>query len=111
MARTYLGLQRRVVKLYDGCLKAYNPGYGTFKFEKPPRAFRTVVNASDVVVLNQHELNHLKKRGFRLKLKPGQRLIMTRGATAPQEWNARLAFVRPLIKEKSFACLGFTRLR
>jgi len=79
MARTYLGLQQRVVKLYGGCLKVYNPGYGTFKFDRLPRAFKTVMNASDVVVLNHHELNHLRRRGFKMKLRPGQKFIVTKG--------------------------------
>jgi sugar/nucleoside kinase (ribokinase family) len=80
MARTYLGLQRRVVRTYKDCLRVYNPGYGTFKFDRLPRAFKTVLNASDVIVLNHHELNHLKKRGYRMRLRGGQRFIVTNGA-------------------------------
>ncbi len=80
MARTYLGLQKQVVKTYKDCLKVYNPGYGTFKFHKIPRAFRTVMNASNIVVLNHHELSHLRKIGYKLKLKGGQKFIITRGS-------------------------------
>ncbi|MBD3389175.1 MAG: hypothetical protein GF416_08780 [Candidatus Altiarchaeales archaeon] len=79
MARTYLNMQKHVVKTFKDSLKVYNPGYGTFKFDRIPKTFRTVMNASDVVVLNHHELNHLRKIGYKMKLKPRQVFIVTRG--------------------------------
>jgi nucleoside kinase len=79
MARTYLDMQKRVVELYGGKFKVYNPGYGVFKFDRVPRVFRTVMNECDVVVLNHHELDNLEKIGYRMKPGIGQTYIITRG--------------------------------
>jgi ribokinase len=81
MGRTYLGMQERVVQLYNTRPKVYNPGYGSFKFEKITKTFRYVMNQSEVVILNHHELKHLQKAGFKMTSRPGQTFIITRGAT------------------------------
>jgi nucleoside kinase len=80
MARTYLEMQHRVVGMYRGMPKVYNPGYGVFKFDRLPRTFRAVMAESDVVVLNHHELKRLESVGFRMKPSAGQTFIITRGA-------------------------------
>ncbi len=79
MARTYLGMQRRVVDAWGSSVKVYNPGYGIFKFDRIPKSFRTVVAESAVVVVNHHEMNHLHKLGYALKPAMGQTVIVTRG--------------------------------
>ncbi len=81
LARTYLGAQKKAIKLYKDSLVVYNPGYGVYDFDKIPRSFRTVVNNSQVLVLNQHEYEHLKKLGFKIKfgVKP-KVFIETRGS-------------------------------
>ncbi len=80
MARTYLNMQKSVCTTYKDALKVYNPGYGTFKFDKTPRTFRSIVNASQVVLLNHHEINHLKKIGYNPSPMHGQTFITTCGA-------------------------------
>ncbi|MFH1055105.1 MAG: PfkB family carbohydrate kinase [Candidatus Altiarchaeota archaeon] len=80
MARTYLEMHHRVVESYRNCLKVYNPGYGIFKMDRVPRAFKTVVEGSDVIVLNHHELKHLERLGFKIKPDKNQTLIVTKGA-------------------------------
>jgi len=79
MARTYLGMQRKVVEAWANSIKVYNPGYGIFKFDRIPKTFRTVVAESGVVVVNNHEMNHLHKLGYTLKPGMGQTVIVTRG--------------------------------
>jgi sugar/nucleoside kinase (ribokinase family) len=80
MARTYLGLQRKTLKMFKNSFIVYNPGYGVFRFDKIPRVFKTIVRGSSVLVLNHHELEHLKKLGFKIKHdgKPSI-FIVTRG--------------------------------
>lgn len=79
MARTYLKMQTHVVKQFKDSIKVYNPGYGTFKFEKAPRAFKKVMREANYVVLNEHEIHHLKSIGYVFKARPKQTLIITRG--------------------------------
>jgi len=80
MARTYLDMQSRVAELYRGKPIIYNPGYGVFKFDKIPRIFRTIIKGSSVLILNHHELEHLKSIGFEIKSSMGPRfIIITRG--------------------------------
>jgi len=80
MARTYLNMQKKVVEEYKDSFKVYNPGYGIFKFERLPQTFRTVMKASDVIILNHHELKQLERIGYRMRLSPGQTFIVTRGS-------------------------------
>jgi len=80
MARTYLEMQKKAVKMYAKSHIVYNPGYGTFKFEKIPRNFKTIMNKSNTVILNHHEMAHLKKAGYNVKPKPGQVVIVTKGS-------------------------------
>jgi len=79
MARTYLNMQKRVCQSFTEAEKVYNPGYGTFHFDKIPAKFRSIVKGSNVVILNHHELAHLKKLGYKVKPAPGQTFIITRG--------------------------------
>jgi ribokinase len=81
MARTYLQMQKHAIELYPNTLRVFNPGYGTFKFDKIPRIFRKVMTGSDTVILNHHELQHLKKAGFKMKSKTKQTYITTLGAS------------------------------
>ncbi|MFH1402896.1 MAG: PfkB family carbohydrate kinase [Candidatus Altiarchaeota archaeon] len=80
MARTYLEMQRKVVKMYKDSFTVYNPGYGVFKFDRIPRLFKAIVRESDVLVLNHHELEHLNKLGFKVRMGVKPRVfIVTRG--------------------------------
>ncbi|MFH0861537.1 MAG: PfkB family carbohydrate kinase [Candidatus Altiarchaeota archaeon] len=79
MARTYLQMQRKVLDMYCDRLKVYNPGYGVFKFDKIPRVFKTVMDECEVIVLNNHELDHLQKAGFKVRIGVGQKYIITKG--------------------------------
>lgn len=77
MARTYLDLQRRVARCCRNNFLVYNPGYGVFKFKKITQKFYKILKNTDILVINQHELEHLKKIGFRpdFKLGPNTFLI------------------------------------
>lgn len=81
MARTYLDLQRRVSRYCRKKFLVYNPGYGVFKFEEIPEVFYKILKKCDVLILNEHEIKHLKKLGFELNFKLGPRIfIITRGS-------------------------------
>lgn len=80
MARTYLGLQRRISSMCRGKFLVYNPGYGVFKFEEIPEIFYRILKNTSVLVVNHHELAHLKKIGFDSWKKHGPKiLIVTKG--------------------------------
>ncbi|MBU0761651.1 MAG: hypothetical protein KKD39_01385 [Candidatus Altiarchaeota archaeon] len=78
-ARTYLRMQHISCKHYSNSLKIYNPGYGTFKFDKTPNMFKSIVSLTDVLMLNHHEAKHLESIGYKPKLKTDQTYIVTRG--------------------------------
>ena len=80
MARTYLKLQRKISSMCRSKFLVYNPGYGVFKFDEIPEVFYKIMKNTDVLVLNHHELSHLKKMGFTTDSKLGPDVfLITRG--------------------------------
>ncbi|MCX6694883.1 MAG: PfkB family carbohydrate kinase [Candidatus Altiarchaeota archaeon] len=80
MARTYLEMQKKVVDLYKGRFIVYNPGYGVFKFDKIPKMFRSIIKGCNILILNNHELEHLRTMEFEIKSGLGPEfVIITRG--------------------------------
>ncbi len=80
MARTYLELQRKVARHCKRMFLVYNPGYGVFKFRTIPEIFYKIIKNTDVLVLNHHELQHLKDIGFRLNFSLGPSIfLITKG--------------------------------
>ena len=80
MARTYLLLQKKISSMCKGKFLVYNPGYGVFKFDAVPDLFYKILKNTSVLVLNHHELAHLKKIGFESWEKQGPKiLIVTKG--------------------------------
>ncbi len=80
MARTYLELQNNVARYCRHRFLVYNPGYGVFRFKKIPEEFYKILKNTDVLVLNHHELGHLKDRGFKLGFNLGPKVfLITRG--------------------------------
>ncbi len=80
MARTYLGLQRSVARYCRNKFLVYNPGYGVFRFKKVPEKFYKILKNTDVLVLNHHELQHLRGIGFKLTFNIGPKIfLITRG--------------------------------
>ncbi len=80
LCRTYLNLQKKVVKSCRNKFVVYNPGYGVFKFDRIPDTFREVLKRTNVLILNHHELEHLKSLGFQFKFSMGPEVfIITRG--------------------------------
>jgi nucleoside kinase len=64
MARTYLRLQNKMASMGKDKFIVYNPGYGVFKFDEVPAIFYRILKKTSVLILNHHELEHLKKLGF-----------------------------------------------
>lgn len=80
MARTYLKLQRKVASMCRNKFLVYNPGYGVFKFNDMPEKFYRILKNTNVLVLNHHELQYLKKLGFDLRSTQGPKVfLITRG--------------------------------
>jgi ribokinase len=80
MGRTYLKLQRQVVRYSLGRMKVYNPGYGVFGFDRLPRDFEAIVKNVDILILNKHELEHLEGLGFSPKKTRGPAtVVITKG--------------------------------
>jgi len=80
MARTYLNLQKKIASMSRGKFLVYNPGYGVFKFDEVPETFYRILRNTTVLVLNHHELNHLKKIGFDPRANLGPKtLLVTKG--------------------------------
>lgn len=80
MARTYLALQKRISSMCKGKFLVYNPGYGVFKYDEVPEMFYNILKNTSVLVLNHHELAHLKKIGFDSWKTCGPKiLIVTKG--------------------------------
>lgn len=80
MARTYLKLQRKVASMCRNKFLVYNPGYGVFKFNDIPEKFYKILKNTNVLVLNHHELQYLKKIGFNIRSKLGPKVfLITRG--------------------------------
>ncbi|MEA3254717.1 MAG: PfkB family carbohydrate kinase [Candidatus Altiarchaeota archaeon] len=76
MARTYLKLQRKVAGMCRNKFLVYNPGYGVFKFKDIPEKFYRILKNANVLVLNHHELQHLKKLGFNIRSTPGPKVFL-----------------------------------
>ncbi|MFH1722709.1 MAG: PfkB family carbohydrate kinase [Candidatus Altiarchaeota archaeon] len=88
MSRTYTRLQRKVAKLCKQKFLIYNPGYGVFEFTELPRDFLLILRNTNVLVLNQHEFNHLKKLGLKLGPRLGPKtFIITEGAKGCTIWE------------------------
>jgi len=80
LCRTYLDLQKKVVKSTRGKHVVYNPGYGVFDFTKIPEDFMQVLKRTNTLVLNHHELEHLRSLGFGISFNLGPEVfIVTRG--------------------------------
>lgn len=80
MARTYLALQKKISAMCRGKFLVYNPGYGVFKFDEVPDIFYKILKNTGVLVLNHHELSHLKKIGFDPFANNGTKvLLVTKG--------------------------------
>jgi sugar/nucleoside kinase (ribokinase family) len=80
MARTYLELQAKVAKSCGNAFLVYNPGYGVFRFSSVPEIFYRILKNTDVLVLNHHELQHLKGAGFKLNFSLGPSVfLITKG--------------------------------
>jgi ribokinase len=80
MCRTYLNLQRKVVKSARGKHVVYNPGYGVFEFDSIPDDFTQILKHTNVLVLNHHELAHLRSLGFKISFNIGPDVfIITKG--------------------------------
>lgn len=81
LGRTYLNLQKKVVKSCRQKLVVYNPGYGVYDFKTIPAAFKDVLAKTGVLIVNQHELEHLQGLGFRIgSVKGPKTTIVTRGS-------------------------------
>lgn len=81
MGRTYLKLQKQVVRYSKGKITVYNPGYGVFSFDKIPKDFEAIIKNVDILILNRHELEHLEKLGFNLRKTRGpEAFIITKGS-------------------------------
>ena len=76
MPRTYLNLQKRVARFCRNKFLVYNPGYGVFEFNKIPEEFYKILRNTNVLVLNKHELNHLKELGFKLRFDLGPKIFL-----------------------------------
>ncbi|ODS42538.1 MAG: hypothetical protein MSIBF_04270 [Candidatus Altiarchaeales archaeon IMC4] len=80
MSRTYLNLQKQVAKFCTNKFLVYNPGYGVFKFSKVPEEIYTILKKTNVLILNNHEMEHLRKIGFGISNKLGPKVfIITNG--------------------------------
>ncbi len=80
MARTYLKLQKRVSRYCRNKFLVYNPGYGVFKFKKVPEDFYKIIKNTNVLILNQYELEYLKGIGFSIRYNMGPKIfLITRG--------------------------------
>ncbi|HIE33607.1 MAG TPA: hypothetical protein EYP86_00510 [Candidatus Altiarchaeales archaeon] len=99
MARTYLGLQRNVARYCKNVFLIYNPGYGVFEFKRIPDKFLSILRKVDVLVLNQHELKHLKDIGFKLKFSLGPKIfLITKGARGCNIYSKRAEINVPAYK-------------
>ena len=106
LARTYLSMQARVCKDIPEPFKVYNPGYGVFHFDKIPRKFQTVIKASNVIILNHHELAHLKDLGYKMRRDPGQTYIITRGSEGARIYLKDVQVDIPAYKTKAVDASG-----
>ena len=80
LARTYLNLQRRILRLCKNKFLVYSPGYGVFKFDRIPKDFCRIIKKANVLVLNENEVKHLKEVGFVIDFKSGPDiLLITKG--------------------------------
>ncbi|ODS39829.1 hypothetical protein BEH94_01615 [Candidatus Altiarchaeales archaeon WOR_SM1_SCG] len=81
MPRTYLNLQKKVSMHCKNKFLIYNPGYGVFNFKKIPEDFYRILKNTDVLVLNKHEYEWLKERGFDFEFRMGPAaFLITKGS-------------------------------
>ncbi len=82
LARTYTKLHQKAVKNYKDAFKVWNPGYGVFRMNSITDDFQKVLKDCDVLIVNEHELKHLREIGFKLDFSQGPEFyIETRGET------------------------------
>ena len=99
MARTYLKLQRKISSMCRNKFLVYNPGYGVFKFGEVPEIFYKIIRNTNVLVLNHHELTHLKKLGFSLNAGLGPEVfLITRGEKGCSIYNQETEINVPAYK-------------
>lgn len=101
MARTYLELQRKVIRCCGNSFLVYNPGYGVFHFKEIPKVFYKILSKTDVLVLNHHELQHLKGLGFKLTFSLGpSAFLITRGDLGCSIYSKDVEINLPAYKTK-----------
>jgi ribokinase len=99
MARTYLKLQKKVSRYCRNKFLVYNPGYGVFKFDKIPEDFYRILRKVKVLILNKHELEHLKEIGFKLDFKLGPKVfLITRGSRGCNLYSREAEIKIPIYK-------------
>jgi len=107
MARTYLKLQKMVSSACRNKFLAYNPGYGVFGFENIPKKFYQILKNVNVLVLNDHELRHLKKNGFTINPKLGPKVfLITRGEKGCTVYSKEAQITVPVYKTKMIDASG-----
>jgi len=107
MARTYLNLQKKVSSACKNGFLVYNPGYGVFGFESVPKKFYKILKNVNVLVLNDHELRHLKKMDFSISSKLGPKVfIITRGDKGCMVYSKEAQITVPIYKTESVDASG-----
>ncbi len=107
MARTYLNLQKRVSYASRNRFLVYNPGYGVFDFESVPKKFYQILKNVNVLVLNDHELRHLKTIGFSISHRLGPSVfIITRGEKGTISYSNGVQMTVPVYKTDSVDASG-----
>ena len=103
MARTYLRLQYKMASMGKDKFIVYNPGYGVFKFEEVPDIFYKILKKTSVLILNHHELEHLKKLGFNpWKKNLGPKVfLVTKGDEGCTIYSGKQEMNVPVYKTKS----------
>ncbi|HEX55167.1 MAG: hypothetical protein DRO90_00615 [Candidatus Altiarchaeales archaeon] len=101
MARTYLGLQKRVSRYCKSTFLVYNPGYGVFEFKKIPKRFISILRNVDVLILNEYELKHLNEIGFKIKFSLGPRIfLITKGVKGCSVYSKNVKVDVPIFKTR-----------
>lgn len=107
MARTYLKLQGKIASMCAKKFLVYNPGYGVFKFTEVPEIFYRILKKTNVLVLNHHELDYLKKLGFKYSSKLGPKtLLVTKGGAGCSIYSNETAMNVPVYKTQVMDASG-----
>jgi sugar/nucleoside kinase (ribokinase family) len=107
MARTYLELQRKVARHCNNAFLVYNPGYGVFRFKEVPDVFYKILKNTNVLVLNHHELLHLKGLGFKLSFGLGPSVfLITKGDAGCNIYSKDAEINVPIYKTKAVDAAG-----